>query len=73
MAPESLLALPSVTTGLTSNDAAKQPWITEPHEKICKRTDTAVAFTSEYSKSYRIQENVSMISMAQAHPRTQHR
>ena len=47
--------------------------IFESHERIRKRTDTVVVFTSEYSKTYLIQENVSTLSTVQAHPRTQHR
>ena len=48
------------------------PQVTEPHERIRKRANTAVAFTLEYSKGYQIPGNVSTISKIQAQPRTQH-
>ena len=38
--------------------------------KIRKRTDTAVAFTQEYSRVSYPLENVSTLSKVQAHPRT---
>ena len=44
----------------------KAAWVTESHKRIHKHTDTTMAFTSEYSKDYRIQGNVSTISKAQA-------
>ena len=67
-----LLAVLSVTTGLIATTPRSGPQVTEPHERICKCTDIAVAFTSEYSKGYQTQGNVSMISKVQAQPRTQH-
>ena len=67
-----MLALPNVTTGLIAMTLGSGPWVTEHHGRIRKRMDTAVTFTSEYSKGYRIQRNVSTIFKAQAQPRTPH-
>jgi len=66
------MVFPNVAARLTNNGTRKLPGYTEPHERICKRTDTDVAFTSEYSTGYRIHGNVSTISKLQTHPRTQH-
>ena len=51
---EGVMAFPNITARLTNNGTRKLPGYTEPHERICKRTDIDVAFTSEYSKGYRI-------------------